>query len=148
MDRDPRTVRRRPDHHGAHGPARSALHGVVLGRRLPRPVFLLQWGLAAGQERALARFLASRPTLVAGEASFAFHIMHEPMLGLLTYVGVDTEAKWVLQTILHFTMILIVAVGAHHLIELPAQRWLRRTLDRRPRDAEASKVAPVETPPA
>jgi peptidoglycan/LPS O-acetylase OafA/YrhL len=111
------------------------------------PVFLLLWGLAAGQETLLARFLASRPMIVAGEASFAFYILHGPMLGLLTYVGVDTEAKWVLQTILQFTMILIVAVGAHHLIELPAQRWLRRTLDRRPRDAEASNVATVEAPP-
>jgi peptidoglycan/LPS O-acetylase OafA/YrhL len=111
------------------------------------PVFLLIWGLAAGQGTLLARFLASPPMIVAGEASFAFYILHGPMLGLLAYAGVNSEAKWVLQTTLQFTMILVLAVGAHHIIELPAQRWLRNTLDRRPRKAEASKVAAAEAPP-
>lgn len=96
------------------------------------PVFLLLWGLAAAPRTWFARVLGSRPMVAAGEASFAFYLLHVPLLGLLHIEGPDTWASWAFTTGLLYVMILLVAVGAHVAIERPAQRFIRRVLDPRP----------------
>ena len=107
------------------------------------PVVLLLWGLAASPGTWLARFLGSRPMVAAGEASFAFYLLHLPLLGLLHIEAPPTWAAWAFITGLMFVMVLLVAVGAHVAIERPAQRWIRRTLDHKRRDM-AEDPAPVE----
>ncbi len=73
--------------------------------------------------------------VLAGEASFAFYLFHVPLLVRLGLGPVERWYGFVFITTLEFSMILLVAVGAHVVIELPAQRWIRRTLDRRARVA-------------
>jgi len=111
-------------------------------------MFLLLWGLAANSRTLLARGLGSRPMVVAGEASFAFYLLHVPLIGVLRIDGPNTWMGWVVTTGLLYLVILLVAVGAHVVIEVPAQRWLRRTLDRRRSEAppaeELRPVAPTE----
>jgi peptidoglycan/LPS O-acetylase OafA/YrhL len=95
------------------------------------PTFLLLWGLAANGGSVLARGLASRPLVIAGEASFAFYLLHKPLLYVLRPVGYDDSwFDWTLTTGLVFSIILFVAIGAHLALELPAQRWIRATFDR------------------
>lgn len=95
------------------------------------PAALLIWGLASDTRSALARLLASRPMVLAGEASFAFYLLHVPLMRQLTAGPVDRWNGWLFTSTLVFGMILLVAVGAHIVVEKPAQRWIRRTLDRR-----------------
>jgi len=56
------------------------------------PAFLLLWGVAANDRSPLARLLASPGMVLAGEASFAFCLLHLPLIGMLTIAGVDTAA--------------------------------------------------------
>ena len=67
------------------------------------------------------------------EASFAFYLLHLPMLQVLAAPPTDGWYGWVFVTGLQFGVIMLTAVGAHIVIERPAQRFLRRVLDRRRR---------------
>jgi peptidoglycan/LPS O-acetylase OafA/YrhL len=106
-------------------------------------IFLLLWGLAGGPRTVFARFLALKPMILLGEASFAFYLLHGPMLDRLVYVGVGTWLPWVFTTVAQFVLILLVAVGAHTVIERPIQRWLRRVLDRK---RPPAKIVPAALP--
>jgi peptidoglycan/LPS O-acetylase OafA/YrhL len=106
------------------------------------PAALVIWGLATHPGSALARLLASKPMVLAGEASFAFYLLHMPLLARLTVGPVDRWYGWVFTTALEFAMIMLVAVGAHIAIERPMQRWIRGALDRR-RPSPAEDLVPV-----
>lgn len=94
------------------------------------PAALLIWGLATAPHAPAARLLATRPLILAGEASFAFYLLHAPLLSQLAIGPTETWYGFAFTTILEFFVILFVAVGAHQLVEVPAQRWLRSRLDR------------------
>lgn len=110
------------------------------------PAALLLWGLATSQRTWLARFLATPTMVLLGEASFAFYLFHHQLLGRLVIGVTPTAAGWLFGMAVTFVMILMLSVGAHFLIERPAQRWLRRTLDRRPRSTldDMTRVAPLD----
>lgn len=93
------------------------------------PAVLLLWGLAAGPMTILGRGLATRPMILFGEASFAFYLLHQPLIGVL---GLTPGGgwSWIVATSIEFFLILLVAVGAHVVIERPAQKWIRRVLGR------------------
>ncbi len=97
------------------------------------PTGLLLWGLATSPDSPIARLLGSKPLVLAGEASFAFYLLHLPMLQVLAAPPTDGWYGWVFVTGLQFGVIMLTAVGAHIVIERPAQQFLRRVLDRRRR---------------
>lgn len=99
------------------------------------PTAMLLWGLAAAPRSWLGRALSTRPVVVLGEASYAFYLFHFLILDRLQFVGVDRRWEWVLVLLLQFAFTAVFSIGAHVAIELPAQRWLRSRLDRRPRPA-------------
>jgi len=69
--------------------------------------------------------------VTAGEASFAFYLLHLPLLRVLRPPEYDAWwFNWAATTAMVFAMILLVSVGAHAFIQRPAQQWLRRILDR------------------
>lgn len=109
------------------------------------PTGLLLWGLATSAGSPVARLLGSKPMVLAGEASFAFYLIHYPMLQILGPAPTASWWGWLLITALHFGVILLTAVGAHFAIELPAQRFLRNTLDHRKHRAgtDPSTLAPT-----
>jgi peptidoglycan/LPS O-acetylase OafA/YrhL len=64
-----------------------------------------------------------------GEASFAFYLLHLPLVGSLSIAAGGGRA-WVVANAITFSLILLMAVGAHMVIERPAQRLLRRAFNR------------------
>lgn len=109
------------------------------------PSALLIWSLAASDRAPLGRLLATRPMVLAGEASFAFYLLHSPLLGS---IYVDPGASlfgFLVSATVTFAMILCAAIGAHVAIERPARRMLSTLLDRRrpTRRAELDAAAVV-----
>jgi peptidoglycan/LPS O-acetylase OafA/YrhL len=94
------------------------------------PMFLLIVGLAAAPKTLLGRLLATRTAVYLGEASFAFYLLHFTFLTYFTLHWPDTFAHWLVAQVMFFTVALFAAAGAHQLVEKPAQRWIRRLLDR------------------
>jgi peptidoglycan/LPS O-acetylase OafA/YrhL len=88
------------------------------------------WGLASSPDTAVARLLAVRPFVFAGEVSFAFYLFHEPLMNTL---GLTSGGSWgfTLGAAATFGVVFLVATAAHLLIEVPAQQWLRRVLSPR-----------------
>jgi peptidoglycan/LPS O-acetylase OafA/YrhL len=95
------------------------------------PTAALIWGLAVSPSTVLARVLGSRLMVVAGEASFAFYLFHITLIGRFGIGPYETVWGWTATVLMAFTMVLVFSVGAHFGVERPAQRWLRRALDRR-----------------
>ena len=116
------------------------------------PVFLILWGLATGPSTMFARLLATKPLVRAGEASFAFYLLHGSLVGRFTFASVDNWREWAFATTLEFFAIFFLALGAHMVIERPAQRWLRRVLDRNVRvwlqQRRLRRMRPSEPEPA
>lgn len=106
------------------------------------PAFLLLWRLAGAPRTVFARVLASKPFVLAGEASFAFYLLHVTLMRQISFPGANGLWAWVALTVLEFVLILFASVGAHIVIERPAQRWLRNVADRRRRHVDKSGTFP------
>ncbi len=108
------------------------------------PSFLLILGLASNPQTYLAKVLGTRPLVLAGESSYAFYLFHVPLIAAFGIgLGVYTTwVGWTLATAAGFFMILFTATGAHHIIERPTQRWLRRILDPSPRPPSVRADSP------
>lgn len=91
------------------------------------PFAALIWSLATAENTFLARLLGSRLVVQGGLISFAFYLFHVPMIET---IGVDTSSvgSWGMAATAMLGVVLLVAIGAHFAIEVPAQRWLRRRL--------------------
>ncbi|MCC2316941.1 acyltransferase family protein [Cellulomonas chengniuliangii] len=109
------------------------------------PAFLLLWGLAVTPSTGFGRILGSRPMVVLGEASFAFYLLHAALLPRMHIAEPTGWPTWAAMTAFEFVMIMLLAVGAHTIIERPAQRWIRRGLSRR-KAQPAEPVTPPEAP--
>lgn len=109
------------------------------------PTALLIWGLATAPNSGLARPLSTRPMIVMGEASFAFYLLHVPLMRQWA-IGFDSLGSWILATTILFAVTLFAAIGAHIAVERPAQKWLRRTLSPRQRP-DLTHDIPVTSPP-
>lgn len=93
---------------------------------------LLIFGLATAPRGGVARFLSIPAIVLLGEASYAFYLVHFPMLGYLgagAWQQVMTPTEAVLELMI-LGAILALAVGLHVGFELPARRYLRRLLSR------------------
>lgn len=110
------------------------------------PAVLLIFGLSVAQTGRLARFLSTSNIVLLGEASFAFYLVHLPMIGVLGagHWGQDMSPTAVLDEIFIFGAILALALGLHIGLELPARRRLRRLLSVRQsaRDAIRPEAQP------
>ncbi len=97
------------------------------------PSVLLIFGLAVAPRAPLARLLSVRKVVLLGEASFAFYLIHVPMLSILTTADgslwttsmsiADAAAELV-----NLLIIVCLAVGIHLMFERPARTFLRRIL--------------------
>jgi peptidoglycan/LPS O-acetylase OafA/YrhL len=94
------------------------------------PTVLIIFGLSVAQTAPLARFLSIPTIVLLGEASFAFYLVHQPMIGILGGGGwVNAmSVTAVLNELFIFGAILALALGLHVGLELPARRKLRRRL--------------------
>jgi peptidoglycan/LPS O-acetylase OafA/YrhL len=98
------------------------------------PAALMIWGLATNPDTPLARLLAVRPIVFAGEVSFAFYLFHQP---ILIWLGLASGGllSFTLGATATFVVVFLVATAAHLLVERPAQQWIRRVLSPRPTTA-------------
>lgn len=104
------------------------------------PFALLLWGLAAGPQTRFSRLLGSPKMVVAGEASFAFYLLHWPLLGVVE-LPAESWFGWLVAAAVLFSVILLTALGAHRVIERPAQRWVCRVLGPKTRSASSGPEA-------
>jgi peptidoglycan/LPS O-acetylase OafA/YrhL len=113
------------------------------------PAFLLIVGLVLTPTTLLGRALSTKPMVLMGEASFAFYLLHSPLLKqLLPESFKNSYADWVLAGSLTIFLILCVSIGVHIAFERPARRFVRRVLDPAPkaRTPRHSAVTPVAEP--
>jgi peptidoglycan/LPS O-acetylase OafA/YrhL len=99
--------------------------------------------LALAQERgAVNAFLAHRWAVLGGEYSVALFLVHVPwILGASLVIGPRTfPGAWgIAGTLLLLLGCVVLAWLAYHLVERPAQRWMRRIV-RRPAKAPAAPL--------
>jgi peptidoglycan/LPS O-acetylase OafA/YrhL len=96
------------------------------------PATLLIFGLATGPRGGLARFLSVPAIVLLGEASYAFYLVHFPMISFLgagSWVNALTVTEVVYEVMI-LGAIIALAIGLHVAFELPARRTLRRRLSR------------------
>lgn len=96
------------------------------------PATMLIFGLATAPRGGLARFLSLPVIVLLGEASYAFYLVHFPMISFLgagSWVNSMTPTELVYEVMI-LGAIIALAVGLHVGFELPARRTLRRWLSR------------------
>jgi peptidoglycan/LPS O-acetylase OafA/YrhL len=92
------------------------------------PTLAIIWGLAAAGSRS---WLASGVMVAAGEASYAFYLVHRTVMFRLGAAGWEPVTKsvtgWSLSLqVMTFFFIIAIALGLHHMIERPARIWVNR----------------------
>jgi len=95
------------------------------------PTALLFLTLAAFPAASLSRLLSTRPLLLLGETSFAFYLVHRPLMFAFDDRAVAQQNGPLVYTAFSIAllgMIVVVAVGANRVIEQPARRWLNSHL--------------------
>jgi peptidoglycan/LPS O-acetylase OafA/YrhL len=111
------------------------------------PSAMVIFGLAVAPAGALSRMLSIPLCVFLGEASYAFYLCHQQMLGLF---GADGWVKvvsitTVLQQIVVLVIILCVASILCLRVERPARRWIRNLKILQISDAESGPSAPPRT---
>ncbi|MEV4117888.1 acyltransferase [Micromonospora sp. NPDC049645] len=94
------------------------------------PGALLFFGLGQYPQSALSRFLSTRPLVFLGEVSFAFYLVHRPLMQLVgesSWMN-DSLPAYLAKLTLLVAVITLVAAGCHFLWERPAQRLVNRYL--------------------
>ena len=93
-------------------------------------VGVLIWSLASAPLAPLARVLAHPLLVRGGLVSFAFYLFHLPILELVE-INIGDGRVWLMSAVSGLVLTLLVSIGAHLAIEVPAQRWLRHRLSSR-----------------
>lgn len=119
--------------------------GVNIAYALPAAALIL--GLAWTPDLFTTRWLATRPMIVLGEASYAFYLIHMSVGAYLTVglLGEGFVKRNVLLWIVGVVFVTAMAIGLNVMVETPARRLLRSWLipKRRPR----ADVAPEMSAP-
>jgi peptidoglycan/LPS O-acetylase OafA/YrhL len=82
-------------------------------------------GLAG--ENLLSHAIGARPLVFVGEASYCLYLLHFNMWNMihdthvLEKVGLSRFDPWI-----SYCLLIVMAIAALHLIEKPAQRWMRK----------------------
>jgi len=102
--------------------------GINIAYALPAAALIL--GLAWTPHLLTTRWLATRPMIVLGEASYAFYLIHMSV-GADLFVGLFADGfgkKAVILWVLGVTFVTATAIGLNIMVETPARRFLRRWL--------------------
>ena len=94
-------------------------------------------GLALAPRHPLSRLLARRPVVILGEASFAFYLVHQPLvvgLGSGAWAGGITPARVAVEVVT-LGLAMAVAIGLLVAVEKPGRALVTRLLVRRPAPA-------------
>ena len=94
------------------------------------PAFALVLGLAVAPRNLVSRFMSIPAIVLLGEASYAFYLIHGPMIHILgagNWKAGVTPATLFLEAV-YLGIILAMAVGLHMLFERPARLLIRRSL--------------------
>jgi len=92
-------------------------------------------GLAG--ENTLSAFFGLRPLVFVGEASYCLYLLHFNLWNMihnshvLDWLNLSQFDPWI-----SYVLLIAMAVAALHLVEKPAQRWLRRRIMPSPAAAE------------
>lgn len=95
---------------------------------LALPAAVLIFCLAAAPASLASRWLATKPMLLMGEASYALYLCHYGMLRRLNLGKLPPDA-WLPATALTILFAVVFAIGLHIAIERPARELLRAWLD-------------------
>ncbi|MBM0277272.1 acyltransferase family protein [Micromonospora tarensis] len=109
------------------------------------PGALLFFGLGQYPQSMLGRFLSTRAVVLLGEVSFAFYLVHRPLMlavGEASWMDDSLPAYLAKMTVL-VAFITVVAAGCHFLWERPAQRLVNRYLRIRPPAAPGGTPTPT-----
>lgn len=91
------------------------------------PSAALIWSLAAAPTAPLARALSARPLVYGGTISYAVYLFHVPLVHHLN-IPTLSLGSWAVGVAVAVFVVVAVGAGTHHMIEVPAQRWLRPRL--------------------
>jgi peptidoglycan/LPS O-acetylase OafA/YrhL len=113
------------------------------------PFAVLLLSLAAAPSAWLSRFFSTRALVALGTASYALYLTHRP---LLPYLGKDRfdlvadPSGWAMYASVLVTigLCLLIAEGAHRLVEVPARRAVLRVVQRRTSRQLVTERAPSE----
>lgn len=112
--------------------------GFNIAYAIPSAALIL--GLAWTPDLATTRWLATRPMIVLGEASYAFYLIHMSVgadltLGLLSNgFGKKNTFLWIIGVIFLTAM----AIGLNTMVETPARRFIRKWLTPQRKSATSS----------
>lgn len=103
-------------------------------------VVVLGAALVAAPATPIGRLTGSAPLVWLGRRSYALYLVHLPLFGILeARLGADRPR---LRAVVEIPAALVVAHLAHVLLELPAQRKLRRVLHAEHRPADHAPTDP------
>ncbi len=108
------------------------------------PFLMLVWVLARG-EGWVSRLLASRVPTYLGDISFAFYMLHQPVLSYFYFDGHRIGANewfWAVRWVAVIAAALALSMACYHLYEIPLRDRLRRWLSIRKPKVEAPAVEP------
>jgi peptidoglycan/LPS O-acetylase OafA/YrhL len=119
--------------------------GLNIAYAIPAAALIL--GLAWTPHLVTTRWLANRPMIVLGEASYAFYLIHMSV-GADLFVGLFSNGfgnKAIVLWVLGVTFLIAMSIGLNIMVETPARRFLRRWLAPRKEAAQDSSagVGPV-----
>ncbi|MBB5868192.1 peptidoglycan/LPS O-acetylase OafA/YrhL [Allocatelliglobosispora scoriae] len=111
------------------------------------PAVVLCLGLGLYPRSLLGRLLSLRAVVFLGEVSFAFYLVHRPIMYALKAerFGAGSAAGYLGKMALIVVLITVVAIVCHFLVERPAQRLLNGLLRIKGREV---KVLPTQARPA
>ncbi|HYN93450.1 MAG TPA: acyltransferase [Pilimelia sp.] len=116
------------------------------------PTALLYLGLARHPGASLSRVLASRPLVLLGETSFAFYLVHRPLQHAFDAERLvrASPPRYAVFVVLLVALTAALAIGLHHVLEVPARDWLNARLRLptpvRPPDEAGRRGHPVPAP--
>lgn len=91
-----------------------------------RPFTLIILGIAMTQDSLLSKALSTKTALLLGEVSHAFYLIHTLARGLLPNSADYGIAKTLISHLYFLTLVIIISIAAHVLIEKPARRLILR----------------------
>lgn len=104
------------------------------------PFFLLIIVLLAASRGLIAAILSSRLFVELGELSYGIYILHEPIWGWFSLLGITHIFSGWIPSLLYLTTLLVISVLSYHFVERPLRRWIRSLWSRRQERAKDLEI--------